>query len=316
MSSVGKIKVVVIVGPTACGKTCASVELAKRFDGEIVSADSMQIYKGMDIGTAKPTELERRGVQHHLIDFLDVDKEFSVAEYVNLAKKKIADIVAKGKLPFLVGGTGLYVSSLLSGMRFAEQKPDPKLRAALEQKLERNGGESLLRELATFDEESAKKLHPNDSLRIIRAIEIYKLTGTTMTQHIKNSKKASSPYDPLMIGLTYKSRDTLYEKINARVDGMLEAGLLDEARKILTSECSKTAMNAICYKELFPYLCGEYTFAAAVENLKMQTRRYAKRQLTWFRRDTQIKWIFVDEYPAFNDVVNFCAEIIDDYKNS
>ncbi len=311
-----KTKIVTIVGPTACGKTRLSVELAKRFGGEVVSADSMQIYKGMDIGTAKPTDLEMQGVSHHLIDFLPCDKEFSVAEYVALAKEKIADIHASGKLPFLVGGTGLYVSSLLSGTRFVEQKSDPTLREALRQKLERDGGEALLRELATFDEETAKKLHPNDALRIIRAIEIYKLTGVTMAQHVANSKTANSPYETLMFGMTYRNRDALYEKINARVDKMLKAGLLDEARKVLASNGSKTAMNAICYKELAPYLRGECSLEEAVENLKMQTRRYAKRQLTWFRRDERIKWIFLDDYSNFADVVNFCAEIIDDYKNS
>ena len=311
-----KTKIVAIVGPTACGKTRLSVELAKRFGGEVVSADSMQIYKGMDIGTAKPTALEMQGVPHHLIDFLDIDKEFSVAEYVALARKKIADIHARGKLPFLVGGTGLYVSSLLSGTRFVEQKSDPVLREALRQKLERDGGEALLCELATFDEETAKKLHPNDSLRIIRAIEIYKLTGVTMTQHVANSRPVDSPYDPLMFGLAYKNREALYKRINARVDEMFEAGLFDEARKVLASSCSKTALNAICYKELAPHLRGECSLEEVVENLKMQTRRYAKRQLTWFRRDERIKWIFLDDYSSFADVADFCAEIIERYKSS
>ncbi len=311
-----KTKIVAIVGPTACGKTRLSIELAKRLDGEVVSADSMQIYKGMDIGTAKPTALEIQGVPHHLIDFLPCDKEFSVAEYVALANEKIANIHARGKVLFLVGGTGLYVSSLLSGTHFVEQKSDPALREALRQKLERDGGEALLRELAAFDEETAKKLHPNDSLRIIRAIEIYKLTGITMTQHVANSTPADSPYEPLMFGLTYKNREALYEKINARVDKMLKAGLLDEARKVLASNCSKTAMNAICYKELAPYLSEECSLEEAVENLKMQTRRYAKRQLTWFRRDERIKWIFLDDYLSFADVADFCAEIIERYKSS
>ena len=310
-----KIKVIAIVGPTASGKTRLSIELAKRVDGEIISADSTQVYKSMDIGTAKATIAEMQGVPHHLLDFLDVNQEFSVAEYVALAKEKILDIRARGKLPFVVGGTGLYINSLLNGTSFAEQKSDPVLRENLKKRLEAEGVDALLRELSSFDQESAKKLHPHDTLRIIRAIEVYKLTGITMTQHIANSKKETSPYEPLMIGLKYRNRDLLYEKINSRTDKMLEKGLLDEAKKILSSNCSKTAMNAICYKEFKPYFCNECTLEKAVENLKMQTRHYAKRQLTWLRRDERINWVYMDEYSSFEDIIRFCIDLIDVYKH-
>lgn len=305
-----KMNVVAIVGPTACGKTKTVIELAKLFDGEIVSADSMQIYKGMDIGTAKPTDAEMGEVPHYLVDFLDIDKEFSVADYVKMAKKCIFEIISRGKLPLIVGGTGLYVNSLLNNINFAEQKPDPKLRESLLKRLENEGAASLLAELASFDEEMAKKLHPNDTLRIIRAIEIYKTTGVTMTEHIERSKNEDPPYNTVILGLTYRSRELLYNQINKRVDKMLDAGLIDEARRVLASDCSKTAMNAICYKELAPYIKGQCDLSAAVENLKQQTRRYAKRQLTWFRKDTRVNWVFIDDYSDFEELLRVCARII------
>lgn len=305
-----KMNVVAIVGPTACGKTKVAIELAKLLDGEIVSADSMQIYKDMDIGTAKPTAAEMGEVPHHLVDFLDIDKEFSVADYVKMAKECIFEITDRGKLPFIVGGTGLYLSSLLNNVNFAEQKPDLELRKSLMKKLEIEGTASLLAELASFDEEMAKKLHPNDTLRIIRAIELYKTTEITMTEHIERSKNEEPPYNPVILGLTYRNRELLYDQINERVDKMLDAGLIDEARRVLASNCSKTAMNAICYKELVPYINGQCDLGAAVENLKQQTRRYAKRQLTWFRKDARVNWFFVDDYSDFEELLRVCAGII------
>ncbi len=305
-----KMNVVAIVGPTACGKTKIAIELAKLLDGEIVSADSMQIYKGMDIGTAKPTADEMSEVVHHLVDFLDIDKEFSVADYVKMAKECIFEIISRGKLPFIVGGTGLYVSSLLNNVNFAEQKPDLELRKSLMKKLETEGAASLLAGLASFDEEMAKKLHPNDNLRIIRAIEIYKTTGITMTEHIEHSKNEDPPYNPVILGLTYRNRELLYDQINKRVDKMLDAGLIDEVQRVLASGCSKTAMNAICYKELAPYINGQCDLSAAAENLKQQTRRYAKRQLTWFRKDARVNWVFIDDYSGFEGLLRVCAGII------
>lgn len=305
-----KMNVVAILGPTACGKTKVAIELAKLLDGEIVSADSMQIYKDMDIGTAKPTAAEMGEVPHHLVDFWDICKEFSVADYVKMARECIFEITDRGKLPFIVGGTGLYVSSLLNNVNFAEQKPDPKLRKSLMKKLKTEGTVSLLAELASFDEEMAKRLHPNDTLRIIRAIEIYKTTGITMTEHIERSKNEEPPYNPVILGLTYRNRELLYDQINKRVDKMLDAGLIDEARRVLASNCSKTAMNAICYKELASYINGQCDLSAAVENLKQQTRRYAKRQLTWFRKDARVNWVFIDDYSDFEELLRVCTGII------
>ena len=310
-----KINVVAVVGPTACGKTKLSIELAKRLNGEIISADSIQIYKGMDIGTAKPTKAEMSDVSHHLIDFWDINSEFSVAEYVNLAQKCIFEINTKGKLPFVVGGTGLYVNSLLNNINFIEQKFDTTLRENLLLKLKNEGVKSLIDELSEFDEESAKKIHPNNVIRIIRAIEFYKMTGITITQHNEDSKKIVSPYNPIMFGLTYRNREILYDKINKRVDKMIDLGLVDEAKRILSYKCSKTAMNAICYKEFAPYFSNQCSLSEAIENLKMQTRRYAKRQLTWFKKDARINWIFVDDYIDFKEILSFCTKTIEKQKN-
>ncbi len=305
-----KINVVAIVGPTACCKTKIAIELAKLLDGEIVSADSMQVYKDMDIGTAKPTAAEMGEVPHHLVDFLEIDKEFSVADYVKMAKECIFEITNRGKLPFIVGGTGLYVSSLLNNINFAEQKPDLELRKILIKKLENEGADSLLAELASFDEKMAKRLHPNDTLRIIRAIEIYKATGITMTEHIERSKNEEPIYNSVILGLSYRNRELLYNQINKRVDKMIDAGLIDEARRVLASDCSKTAMNAICYKEFASYINGQCDLGAAVENLKQQTRRYAKRQITWFRKDARVNWVFIDDYFDFEELLRVCAGII------
>lgn len=315
MKENNKINIVVIVGPTACGKTNLSIQLAKIFGAEIISADSMQIYKEMNIGTAKPTIEEMQGVPHHLIDFVDIDKDFSVADYVKLARKKIFEVNEKGKLPFIVGGTGLYVNSLIDNINFTEQNSDPVLREALKKRAETKGIQSLIDELKTFDEESAEKLHPNNVGRIIRAIEIYKTTGITMTEQIKNSKKFESPFNPIMIGLNYKDRSILYDRINKRVDFMLENGLIDETKKILSANCSKTAMNAICYKELIPYINGECSLEQAIEILKRQTRRYAKRQLTWFKKDNRINWVYMDNYIDFKEILDFCTKTIENCKN-
>ncbi len=309
-----KIRVIVIVGPTACGKTKLSIELAKIFNGEIISADSIQVYKKMNIGVAKPTKLEMSGVPHHLIDFLDVEKEFNVSDYVRLAKKCISEITKRGKTPFVVGGTGLYVNSLVDNVHFQVEKRAPELRKFLNEKLKTKGVAALLKELATFDRESAERIHPNNSIRVIRAIEIYKTTGITMTEHIANSKKIKSAYDPMFIGLSYKNRSFMYERINKRVDEMIGSGLIDEAREILSLNCSKTAMNAICYKELIPYFNNQCSLSDAIEKIKLNTRKYAKRQLTWFKRDPRINWIFVDEYSNFYEILNCCVKIIECFK--
>lgn len=305
-----KIPLLCIVGPTASGKTGLSVELAKRHSGEIVSCDSMQIYKGMDIATAKVTPEEMCGIPHHLVNFLPVGEGFSVSDYVKMAHKVIADIYDRGKLPVLVGGTGLYYSSLVENISFSEEKLDEKLRAELNERYEHEGGEALLLELAEFDPETARTLHPNNGKRIVRAIEIYRTTGVTMSEQLARSRKNPSPYNHLTICLTYNDRQKLYDRINLRVDKMLEAGLLDEAREFYSQDVGKTASAAIGIKEFKPYFDGECTLEAAVEKLKRETRRYAKRQLTWFRRCKNINYIECDRC----DVLEESEKIINNAK--
>ena len=296
-----KIPLLCIVGPTASGKTGLSVELAERYNGEIVSCDSMQIYKGMDIATAKVTKEEARGIAHHLVDFLPIGEAFSVSDYVKLAHKVIAEIYERGKLPILVGGTGLYYSSLVGNITFSEEKIDEKLRAELNEQYQREGGEILLKQLAEFDPETASTLHPNNGKRIIRAIEIYRNTGITMSEQMKRSKEKPSPYNYLTICLTYKDRQKLYDRINLRVDKMLGAGILDEAKAFFNQNPGKTASAAIGIKEFKPYFDGECSLEDAVEKLKMETRRYAKRQLTWFRRCEDVKFLECDCFDILSE---------------
>ena len=290
-----QIPLVVIAGPTGSGKTALSVELARRFDGEVVSGDSMQIYKQMEIATAKPTLEEMRGVPHHLVGFLDCSKPYSVADYVKQASAVIEDIYGRGKLPFVVGGTGLYITSLVNHISFDEVVSDSSLRSQLLERLKNEGGQSLLDELRQFDPETAAALHPNNGNRIVRAIEVYRLTGITMSEHQRRSREKPSPYRLCMIGLTAKNRQVLYDRINRRVDEMMQKGLLEEARRILEIPGLKTAYQAIGYKELAGYFNGTCTLETALEKIKQESRRYAKRQLTWFRRDERIHWLYLDE---------------------
>ena len=287
------IPVLAVVGPTASGKTALAVELAKRLDGEIVSADSMQIYKGMDIASAKPTEAEKQGIPHHMMDFLPPETPYSVAEYVKAARACILEIHKRQKLPILVGGTGLYVDSLLTGTQFIETETDFDLRARLETEFDALGGEKMLEKLAAFDRDTAARLHPNNRKRIIRAFEVYTLTGKTMTEALAASREKPSPFTPCYIGIAYENREILYDRINRRVDIMLENGLLAEARAFFQGT-PDTAAQAIGYKELKPYLDGVLSLDEAVENLKRATRNYAKRQITWFKRNPQIHWIYAD----------------------
>ena len=288
-------KVIAVVGATASGKTSLAIKIAQKYDGEVISADSMQIYKGMNIATAKPDKEEMCGISHHLMDFLSPEKTFSVSQYVDMAKEKINDILSRGKVPVVCGGTGLYIRSLVENVRFSPHDSDEKLRNELNDRYEKEGGEVLLRELAEFDEETANTLHPSNNKRIIRAIEIFKTTGITMSEHIRDSKNIPSPYDWTVIGLAFADRQKLYDRINARVDIMLEAGLLDEAREFYREHKGKTATGAIGYKELKPYLDGEMSLDEAVERLKQVTRNYAKRQMTWFKKDEYINWIYADK---------------------
>lgn len=297
-----KIPLIAVVGPTASGKTALSVELAKHLDGEIVSADSMQIYRSMPVAAAVPTEDERQGIPHFLMEILPPECDCTVADYVNLAKSAVNDIYSRGKQPILVGGTGLYVNSLVNNTVFSEHRFDPQCRRLLEREFDEVGGKEMLKRLAEFDADTAEHLHENDRRRIIRAFEVYRQTGKTVTEQNRLSREHPSPYDTVMIGITFRDRQRLYDRINLRVDNMLECGLLDEARRSFEQNRGGSA-QAIGHKELFPFLRGECTLYEAVEVLKRETRRYAKRQLTWFRRDTEINWIYADEEDVFESAL-------------
>lgn len=304
-----KLPVIVVCGPTASGKTALAVSLAEIFGCEVISCDSMQIYKHMRIATAKPTEEEMRGIRHHLIDFLEPNQEFSVADYVRLASECISDISSRRKIPLICGGTGLYVSSLIDNIGFDDTCSSTEIRNELSKLADEKGGEYLLKLLNEFDPETAQRLHPNNIPRIIRAIEVYKVSGTTMSEAIKRSKR-ESPYEPCMIGITCSDRQKLYDRINLRVDKMLDMGLLAETESVLSDSDLKTSFQAIGYKELAPYFNGEKSLDECIEKLKRETRRYAKRQLTWFRRDDRIHWIYSDLYSEYSEIVNEAARII------
>lgn len=309
------IPLIVVVGPTASGKTRLAIDIALKYGGEVVSADSMQIYKGMDIGTAKPSREEMRGVPHHMMDIVEPDVNYSVAQYVKDAHRVIADIHSRGRMPILAGGTGLYVNSLVDNIAFSKTDRDEKLREELKQIAQNRGGQALLDMLAEFDPKTAGTLHANNIGRIIRAIEVYKTTGVTMSEMQERSRQTPQLYRLCMIGLNFADRDALYRRIEQRVDMMMEAGLLDEVRALLERgiDSNTTAMQAIGYKELVGALRGEITVEEAVKQIKLGTRHYAKRQLTWFRRDKRINWIEASlpieniSFKAFNIIDNCLA---------
>lgn len=300
--------VAVVAGPTASGKTALGIEIAKRLGGEIVSADSMQIYKNMDIATAMPTSVEQAQAVHHLIGFLSPGEDFSVAKYKELAFGAIDDILSRGKLPVVVGGTGLYIDTLINNTEFLDYEKND-IRQSLEQRAEKEGIESLFGELQRVDPKAAERLHINDSKRIIRALEVYMSTGKTISQQCELSHLNESRYRFCVIGLTAENRQYLYDRINLRVDKMLEAGLIDEAKEFFEMNPGNTAKQAIGYKELKPYLDGFVSFEEAAEKLKMETRRYAKRQLTWFRRNEKIHWLSVDTTDK-DSLIDRACEII------
>ena len=290
-----KIPVAAVVGPTASGKTALAVELALRLNGEVISADSMQIYRHMDIATAKPSVEEMRLVPHHLIGCVEPSEEFSVARFCALARPLIAAVADRGRLPIIAGGTGLYVDSLLENVTFAEAECDPALRERLQAELEEKGVDGMLSVLRAVDPASADELSVGrNPKRILRAIEMYRATGMTRTALNAAQTASPSPYRAVKIGLYAEDREYLYDRINRRVDQMLANGLCEEARRFYASGLGATAAAAIGYKELLPYLRGELPLDVCVENLKRATRRYAKRQLTWFRRDPAIKWYAID----------------------
>lgn len=285
-----KIPIIAVVGPTASGKTALAVEIARHYNGEVVSADSMQIYKGMDIATAKPTAEEMRGIAHHLIDYVDASEKYSVARYLQDANAAIAEICSRGKLPVLCGGTGLYIDSLLGNIRFEEEPDNKEIRQQLTVRMQTEGAQALLAELAQADPETASQLHPNNKGRIIRALEVYMLTGETASLRRERSRQQPSPYQPLYIAVAFPDREYLYERIDKRVDMMLACGLEQEARAFFEMH-TDTAAQAIGYKELKGWFDGTIDRETAIENLKRETRRYAKRQMTWFRRNDSIHYI-------------------------
>lgn len=308
------IPLVAVIGPTASGKTRLAIDIALKYGGEVVSADSMQIYKHMDIGTAKPTEEEMRGVRHHMIGVVKPSENYSVARYVSDAKKCTEDIRSRGKLPILAGGTGLYVNSLVDNIKFGETNRDENLRRELSEIAESEGGEALLKILREFDPDSAASLHPNNLGRIIRAIEVYKTTGVTMTEMRKKSRKTPKIYNLCMIGLNFADRNLLYERINNRVDDMIYLGLADEVQNLINSGISRdtTAMQAIGYKEIAAAQQGTFSMREAIETVKRESRRYAKRQITWFRRDDRISWI--EASLPYEKICKQAFDIIDKYK--
>ena len=291
-------RMVAIGGPTATGKTALSVALAKEFVGEVVNADSMQIYRGLDIGTAKPTAEERQGIPHHLMDFLPPEAPYSVADFTAAAAPLIEQLNSAGKLPIVTGGTGLYITSLMKGTAFAPEKTDPAIRARLQTEADEQGSAALYARLQQIDPAYAEKLHPNNLPRVIRALELFEATGRRMSEQQRAALAAEPPYRSLCICLTCRDRAELYRRIDRRVDSMLQNGVLEEAKLVYDNrETYRTAAQAIGYKEFFPYFAGEMPLNDCANRLKQATRNYAKRQLTWFRHQANGVWLYVDEEP-------------------
>ena len=305
-------KIVCVVGPTASGKTKMGVALARRFDGEVVSVDSMQIYRGMTIGTAAPTAEEMEGVPHHMIAVADPAESWSVARFTEAADTCVQDILRRGKLPVLVGGTGLYLDALVRGNSFAEGSAGTEIRAALQKRMETEGAEALLAELRSIDPEAAARLHLKDEKRILRALEVWQETGKTITQHNLESQLQPPRYEAVYIGLDFQNRDDLRARIDRRVDLMVEQGLLQEVQTLLGSGIPRTAtaLQAIGYKQFLAVEEGYATASEAVEEVKLRSRQYAKRQLTWLRRNQSIHWIRWEKVPDFQKALQKATEIL------
>lgn len=296
----GKIKIITVEGPTASGKTSLGIEITLKYGGEIVSADSMQIYKHMDIGSAKPTAEELAAVPHHMISIAEPTVNYSLSDYVTEARKAIADIHKRGKIPVIVGGTGLYINTLINNINLSEETPNSDLRHELERYAEEQGNEALHIRLEKIDPEAARNIHMNNVKRVIRAIEIYENTGITMTEQIRRSKSAGKIYEAHEYGVRYE-REVLYDRINRRVDMMLESGLVGEVKACLKLGCTRdnTSMQGIGYKEVIDYLEDKCDFDTMTERIKQESRRYAKRQITWFKRNN-ITWLEPGEIPDIN----------------
>jgi len=305
-------KIAVITGPTATGKTALGVILAKDLNGEVVSADSMQLYRRMDIGTAKVTPEEMQGVPHHMIDIAEPHESYSVSRYVQEATQCVEDILSRGKKPILVGGTGLYIDSLIRGLDFADESRDEGLREALSAEYDAIGGDAFREKLRSVDPERSEKLSGGDKRRLVRAMEVFTLTGKTITEHDRETQKRPPRYEAAKIALTFADREKLYERIDSRVDIMVEQGLVEEVKSLLQSglERNSTAMQAIGYKEIASALEGEISMAEAIETIKRESRRYAKRQLTWLRRDNSAFWIRWEEKADFEAARRVSTEFL------
>lgn len=307
-----KIPVIAVVGPTASGKTALSIELAKHYNAEILSFDSMQIYEGMEIGTAKPTKAEMQGIPHHMIGTVKRGESFSVAKYKAEADRIIPEIYARGKNVVMVGGTGLYLDSVLKNIELLDNEENRDVHKRLMDELVVKGSMAMYSRLMEIDPKTAESLHPNNTWRVIRALEVYEVTGHTMSYQVENSRKTPARYTPAIVGLSAISRAYLYDRIDRRVDAMLANGLLYEAEKYLKEDLGGTAKQAIGYKEFTPYLLDDAPLLDCIENLKRDTRRYAKRQLTWFRRNPEIHWIYIDETPTLSEQLESAEKFIDE----
>ncbi len=305
-------KIICVAGPTACGKTKMGVLLAQKYNGEVVSVDSMQIYRGMTIGTAAPTPEEMEGIPHHMVAVTDPAEQWSAARYAEMAIPIVDDILARGKLPILVGGTGLWMDALIQGRTFAKGAAGGKIREMLQKRLEQEGIAPILEELRQVDPAAAERLHPADEKRILRALEVYLETGKTITAHNEETKKLPPRYDAVWIGLQFADRADMKALIDRRVDAMVEEGLLDEVRRLLESglDRSATALQAIGYKEFLGVLDGTATVEEALEEVKLRSRQYAKRQLTWLRKNPDIHWILWEKQRDFEKAMQISTEIL------
>lgn len=311
-----KIPVVAVTGPTAVGKTALGVRLAEELGGEIVSCDSMQVYKNLEVGTAQPDQDELARARHHLVGFLPWDQDFSVSDYVGLAGRAIEEIYGRGSLPVLVGGTGLYARSLLRGFAFSQACRDDTVRERLIREAQALGPVEMHRRLAKVDPRSAEEIHPNNVKRVLRALEYWELLGEPFSCQAQRSQQMEPPYNHVMFCFVYRDRKRLYSRINVRVDWMMERGLLEEAKRLFDycteAQRPPTAAQSIGYKELFPYFRGEISLEEAVEDIKRESRRYAKRQLTWFFREPQAVFLYMDDLGTVENALAECLRVLEE----
>ncbi|MDD6611116.1 MAG: tRNA (adenosine(37)-N6)-dimethylallyltransferase MiaA [Clostridiales bacterium] len=306
-----KQKLICIAGPTASGKTALSIALAKLLDTEIISSDSMQLYRGMDIGTAKPDMAERDGVVHHMFDVAEAGETFSVARYQQMADACAQDILSRGRVPIVCGGTGLYLDALIDGSTFSGDETNLEAREKYNAIAREQGAHALHEMLRAVDPESAERIHENNVKRVVRALEVYEQTGMTIGEMNAKNKRPEPKYDAILFALCPTERQTLYDRIDRRVDQMVEMGLLEEARRLLEEgRLTGTAGQAIGYKELVPYLQGEAPLSDCLDTLKRASRNYAKRQLTWLRRDARVNWIYYDSAEEFPAILQQVTEIL------